>query len=134
MSNIQRDDRGQRVVEIVRSKGERLKRERTGADKPCIRCVHHDPGNWSWLLPFTARCAHPVFSDYEVNRVSGELVSRSRMKPLDARLPGGLCGPDAFLFEEKSKWRRFKNWLGAKFGKSPEAEQARLTDQSSSSS
>jgi hypothetical protein len=132
MGSFNPDDRGTQVAEIVRRKGEHLRRERPGADKPCVRCVHYAPGNWSWLLPFTARCSHPVFCEYEVDRVSGELVSRSHMKPLDARLPGELCGPDAFLFEEKSKWRRFKKWLGAKFGAGDEAqpEQPRLSDQS----
>ena len=89
-----------------------------GADKPCVRCVHYEPGNWSWLLPFTARCAHPVFTEYRVNRVSGALVAKSQTTPVDARKPGSLCGPDAFLFEEKSHWRRFKKWLGGKLGRS----------------
>jgi hypothetical protein len=111
------DDRGSAVVEIVRKKADQLRAEKgRGADKPCVRCVHYTPGNWSWLLPFTTRCAHPVFTEYAVNRVSGELAARNQMKPIDARKEGSLCGPDAFLFEEKSKWRRFKKWLGTKLG------------------
>jgi hypothetical protein len=110
------DHRAPQVVEIVRQKAEHLRRERgQGADKPCVRCVHYEPGNWGWLLSFTVRCSHPVFSEYEVNRVSGELAARSRTTPAQARTAGSLCGPDAFLFEEKSKWRRFKKWLAGKF-------------------
>ena len=128
MRSIDRDDRSAYVAEVVRRKAEHLRGEGgKGSDKPCIRCVHYEPGNWSWLLPFTARCGHPVFVEYEVNRVSGELAARSRTKPLDARMPGSLCGPDAFLFEEKSKWRRFKNWLADRVGRTSEKpETARL--------
>ena len=116
MPRIEPEERGIRVAEIVRRKADHLRREAGGgADKPCVRCVHYEAGNWSWLLPFTTRCVHPVFSEYEVNRVSGALVGRSRTKPADARRHGALCGPDAFLFEERSKWRRFKNWLSGKF-------------------
>jgi hypothetical protein len=111
------DQRGPAVADIVRQKADHLRRERSlGADKPCVRCVHYEPGNWSWLLPFTVRCAHPVFTEHQVNRVTGQLVMRSRTTPADARSPGSLCGPDAFLFEEKSKWRRFKRWLGQRLG------------------
>lgn len=128
MDRAGQDDRSERVVEIVRRKADLLRQERGhGADKPCVRCAHYEPGNWSWLLPFTARCAHPVFTEYRVNRVSGALVSRSRTTPVDARKAGGLCGPDAFLFEEKSRWRRFRKWLGAKLGKrAGEQEQAQI--------
>lgn len=118
------DGRSAQVADIVRRKADQLRREKNrGADKPCVRCLHYEPGRWAWLLPFTARCGHPVFTSYEVNRVSGELVARSHTKPDDARRPGSLCGPEAFLFEERSKWRRFKQWLGAKLG-SGESEEA----------
>ena len=111
------DDRATHVAGIVRRKAEHLRTEGgRGADKPCVRCTHYAPGHWSWLLPFTARCSHPVFTEYEVNRVSGELVAKSRTTPTEARAPGKLCGPDAFLFDEKSKWRRFRKWMAAKFG------------------
>jgi hypothetical protein len=111
------DDRGSYVAAVVRRKAEHLRNEGgRGADKPCVRCVHYEPGKWSWLLPFTTRCAHPVFTEYEVDRVSGALIARSRTKPAEARAPGQLCGPDAFLFEEKSKWRRFRKWMASKFG------------------
>ena len=128
MRSISPEDRGALVADIVRRKADHLRGEGgKGADKPCVRCAHYEPGNWSWLLPFTARCAHPVFTEYQVNRVSGALVSRSGTRPVDARKPGSLCGPDAFLFEEKSRWRRFKKWLGSKFGKGPdEAEQPQI--------
>ena len=114
------DDRSRRVAEIARRKAELLRRESgPGADRPCARCLHYDPGKWSWLLPFTARCNHPVFVDYALNRVSGSLVGKSRITPARARKAGSLCGPDAFLFEERSRWRRFKIWLSQKIKGSP---------------
>ena len=126
MRDLDVDERGRRVAEIVRRKAEHLRGEGgKGADRPCVRCAHYEPGNWSWLLPFLARCAHPAFTEYEVNRVSGALVARSNTTPADARKPGALCGPDAFLFEEKSKWRRFRKWLAKKVGHGEEEEAAR---------
>lgn len=67
-----------------------------GVGPPCIECAHYRKrGSQS----ADARCRHLAFAKPVHSVITGDVTMNAYMSASEARAVGGLCGPEALLFE-----------------------------------
>lgn len=90
----------------VRAELERVKAEaRTieGAGPPCRDCR---------FIMLTGCCSNPAYYRQTFEPSSGSYAIRCETPVAEARSEGGLCGPEALLWEPQSGFRSFVGGVG----------------------